>query len=157
LLVEIAQIKVALSPTELVSIGLGSCIGVCLYDPFARVGGLAHVMLPASNKGLKTEYRGKFADTAVPALIVEMLKSGASARRLVAKIAGGAQMFSFPNVSEFMCIGERNLNAVLEALDKEKIPVVSQDTGKNYGRSVRFCTGTGMLHIKSIGRQIKVI
>ncbi len=155
--VEIAELKAAVPPTELVSIGLGSCVGVCLYDPVARVGGLAHVMLPESSQGCKTEYKGKFADTAVPALILEMLKLGAVKSRLVAKITGGAQMFKFANTSELMSIGELNVKSVLEVLKKESIPVVFQDTGKTYGRSIRLCISTGQLYIKSIAHQEKVV
>lgn len=155
--VEIAEVKAVASPTGLISIGLGSCVGICLYDSLAKVGGLAHVMLPDSSQARKTEYKGKFADTAVPALIFEMLKLGASKRRLVAKIAGGAQMFNFSTTSEFMCIGERNVEAVLEALRKESIPLIFQDTGKNYGRSIRLCTSTGLLYIRSIAHKEKVV
>ncbi|MGB4505355.1 MAG: chemotaxis protein CheD [Syntrophaceticus sp.] len=155
--VEIAQVKAAISPTELISLGLGSCVGVCLYDPITKVGGLAHVMLPESAEGHKTEFKGKYADTAIPTLIIEMLKLGASKKRLVAKIAGGAQMFNFSNTSELMCIGERNVKAVIEALEKEKIPIISQDTGMNYGRSIKLCTNTGLLYIKSMAHNEKVL
>lgn len=154
--VEIADKKVARSPTGLVSIGLGSCIGICLYDPVIKVGGLAHIMLPDSTQSKKSMNNAKFADTAVPALLADMIKLGAIKIRIVAKIAGGAQMFSFSN-SDCMRIGERNIKATIKALQKAGIPLLAQDTGKNYGRSIRFCTETGNLYIRTITHGEKVI
>ena len=89
-----ADLMVVSAPIKLVTLGLGSCIGLVVYDTLARVAGMAHIMLPDS-RGLKTSEKvGKFADTAVPALIEEMLRKGAARPRIKAKIAGGAQMFS---------------------------------------------------------------
>jgi len=155
--VEIAEYKAAKNPTELVTIGLGSCVGICLYDPVARVGGLAHVMLPDSTQARSSNNKGKFVDTAIPALIADMSKLGADRSRLVAKIVGGAEMFSFTNASDFMRIGKRNVEATLAALKAEKIPIIAQDTGKNYGRSIRFCTDNGQLYIKSIAHGEKIM
>lgn len=155
--VEIADKKAARSPTGLVSIGLGSCIGICLYDPVTKVGGLAHIMLPDSTQSKKSMNNAKFADTAVPALLADMIKLGAIKIRIVAKIAGGAQMFSFSKTSDCMRIGERNIKATIEALQKARIPLLAQDTGKNYGRSIRFCTETGNLYIRTITHGEKVI
>jgi chemotaxis protein CheD len=155
--IEIAEYKAARHPTELVTIGLGSCVGICLYDPIARIGGLAHVMLPDSTQARLSNNKGKFVDTAVPALIAEMSKLGADRSRLVAKIVGGAEMFSFDNASDFMRIGKRNVEAVIAALKLEKIPLIAQDTGKNYGRSIRFCTINGQLYIKSIAHGEKIM
>jgi len=155
--VEIADKKVARSPTELVSIGLGSCVGICLYDPVTKIGGLAHIMLPDSTQSRQSMNKAKFADTAVPALLADMIKLGAIKIRIVAKIAGGAQMFSFSNNSDYMRIGERNVKATIEALEKAKVPLLAKDTGKNYGRSIRFCTQTGELYIKTIIYGEKII
>lgn len=154
---EIADKKVARSPTELVSIGLGSCVGICLYDPVTKIGGLAHIMLPDSTQSRQSMNKAKFADTAVPALLADMIKLGAIKIRIVAKIAGGAQMFSFSNNSDYMRIGERNVKATIEALEKAKVPLLAKDTGKNYGRSIRFCTQTGELYIKTIIYGEKII
>jgi len=155
--IDIAEYKAARHPTELVAIGLGSCVGICLYDPVARIGGLAHVMLPDSTQATLSNNKGKFVDTAIPALIAEMSKLGADRSRLVAKIVGGAEMFNFANASDFMRIGKRNVEATIAALKTEKIPVIAQDTGKNYGRSIRFCTNDGKLYIKSINHGEKIM
>ena len=155
--IEIAEYKAAKYPTELVAIGLGSCVGICLYDPVAKIGGLAHAMLPDSTQAPSSKNQGKFVDTAIPALIAEMSKLGADRSRLVAKIVGGAEMFNFANASDYMRIGKRNVEATIAALKTERIPVIAQDTGKNYGRSIRFCTNDGKLYIKSINHGEKIM
>lgn len=155
--VGIAELKAAKAPVNLLSAGLGSCVGICLYDPHSKVGGLAHVMLPDSSQSKNAPNKAKFADTAVPALISEMLKLGASKSKIIAKIAGGAQMFVFSNASDVMRIGERNVEAVKKALAKEGIPIVAQDTGGNYGRTIELCTSTGKLYIRTIEHGEKII
>lgn len=155
--VEIADMKVAKAPISLTSIGIGSCVGVCLYDPVARLGGLAHILLPDSTQSRRTDNMAKFANTAVPALLADMIAIGAIKNRVVAKIAGGAQMFSFSHTSDYMRIGERNVEAAIEALRKAGIPLIAQDTGDNYGRSIRFSTLTGKLYIRTIAHGEKVI
>lgn len=155
--VEIAEMKIARAPFNLVSIGIGSCVGVCLYDPVARLGGLAHIMLPDSHQSRNPENKAKFADTAIPALIADMVAAGAIKNRIVAKIAGGAQMFAFPQALDYMRIGDRNVQAAIEALRRAGIPLIARDTGSNYGRSIRFSTLTGKLYIKTIAHGEKVI
>lgn len=155
--VGIAELKVARAPVNLSSAGLGSCVGICLYDPIEQVGGLAHIMLPDSQQATNSQNKAKFADTAVELLVSEMLKEGAKKSRLVAKIAGGAQMFASLGTSDFMRIGERNVEATKKALEKEKIPLIAQDVGGNYGRSIEFCTASGKLYIRTIEHGEKVI
>ncbi|HHW40365.1 MAG TPA: chemotaxis protein CheD [Syntrophomonadaceae bacterium] len=155
--VGIAELKVAKAPVNLSSAGLGSCVGICLYDPRARIGGLAHIMLPDSNQARNSVNKAKFANTAVPVLVSEMLKLGAVKERIIAKIAGGAQMFVFPGASDFMRIGERNVDATKKALAEEKIPLAAQDTGGNYGRTIELCTTTGKLYIRTIEHGEKFI
>lgn len=155
--VGIAELKVAKAPTNLASAGLGSCVGICLFDPAAKIGGLAHIMLPDSTQARNSENKAKFANTAVGVLVAEMLKLGALKNRIVAKIAGGAQMFAFPGATDFMRIGERNIEATKSTLAKEQIPLVAQDVGGNYGRSIELCTTTGKLYIRTIEHGEKVI
>jgi chemotaxis protein CheD len=155
--VGIAELKVAKPPKKLASAGLGSCVGVCLYDPVAKVAGLAHVMLPDSKQAKSTDNKAKFADTAVGALLAEMSKLGAEKKRIIAKIAGGAQMFALGSAPDFMRIGDRNVEAAKKALGKEGIPLVAADVGGNYGRSIEFCPATGKLYIRTIGLGEKVI
>ncbi|WP_153726603.1 chemotaxis protein CheD [Heliorestis convoluta] len=152
-----ADLKVSKAPQNLMTSGLGSCIGICLYDGTARVGGLAHIMLPASTQARSSDNKAKFADTAIPFLIDEMRRLGAVKSRLVAKIAGGAQMFAFPGSSDVMRIGERNAEAVIIHLRRENIPLLAKETGGNYGRTIELDTSTGKLHIRTIDRGEKVL
>lgn len=147
--VGMADLAVARSPTVLVTIGLGSCVGVALYDEKARVGGLAHIMLPYSGNVPVTN-PAKFADTALPLLVSNLKREGAAVRRLTAKVAGGAQMFQLAKPTEAMRIGERNTEAVLAWLSAAGIPVVAQDTGGNWGRTVELDTASGELVVKTI-------
>src|SRR5579863_7405665 len=142
IMVGMAEIKVARSddpagtaaPT-LTALGLGSCIGVCAYDGQARVAGMVHVVLP-ENVVACDEAPGKFANTAIPALIAEMEKLGASAQRISAAIAGGAQLFSFDGGASRLAIGDRNTESVLRALQSHRVRVVAQDVGGRIGRTV---------------------
>ncbi|MZP30556.1 chemotaxis protein CheD [Heliobacterium undosum] len=155
--VGMADLKASKAPDNLMTSGLGSCIGICLYDAVAKVGGLAHIMLPASTQARSSENKAKFADTAIPVLLEEMIKLGAVKSRLVAKIAGGAQMFSFPGASDVMRIGERNAEAVVQRLKQENIPLLARETGGNFGRTIELDTMTGKLHIRTIDRGEKAV
>ncbi|MGF7185996.1 chemotaxis protein CheD [Desulfitispora alkaliphila] len=155
--VGMADLKVAKKPDELMTSGLGSCIGICLYDKVTGVSGLAHIMLPSS-KGVKNaDNKAKFADTAVDVLISEMVRIGAKSNRLTAKIAGGSQMFSFKGSSDVMKIGLRNAEAAKEAIAKARIPLLAEDCGGNHGRTIVFKTETGELYIRTIKQGEKVI
>jgi len=151
-----ADLNVAAPPDKLQTCGLGSCVGVCLWDPITKIGGMAHIMLPSSTQG-KTGNDAKFADTAIPMLIEQMTKIGAEKSRLVAKIAGGAQMFSFYSANDIMKIGERNAEAVKNALQQFKIKLLAEDTGGNYGRTIEFCTRDGQLYVRTINLGEKYI
>ncbi|MCS7234220.1 MAG: chemotaxis protein CheD [Synergistetes bacterium] len=153
--VGIADFNIAKSPDILVTLGLGSCVGVALYDKVAKIGGLAHIMLPDSKQAREGQNPAKFADSAIPLLIEKMERAGASKSRIVAKIAGGAQMFSFSDKNLQLSIGKRNVEAVKAVLAQEKIPLVSEDTGGGYGRSVELHTDTGKFIIRTVGHGIK--
>lgn len=155
--VGMADLNVAKDPGVLTTLGLGSCVGIALYDATTKIGGLAHIMLPDSTQIKNNSNIAKFADTGIEALIKEMLKIGAKQNRLVAKIAGGAHMFEFKNMDDMMRIGTRNVTAVTQILEQAHIPIISQDTGSNYGRTVELHTSTGVLLVKTIGHGIKEI
>jgi Chemotaxis protein; stimulates methylation of MCP proteins len=155
--VGMADLNVCTSPKALTTLGLGSCVGIVLFDPIRKIAGMVHVMLPDSTKILNNENKAKFADTGIDALIYEMSKIGADRRSLVAKIAGGAQMFAFSNNNEMMRIGDRNVEATKIKLHQLNIMIKAEDTGLNYGRTIEFYTETGMLHIKSVGKELKMI
>lgn len=155
--VGMADLNVAKAPDILTTLGLGSCVGIALYDPIAKIGGLAHIMLPDSSQIKNNSNVAKFADTAIEKLVADIAISGARANRLVAKIAGGAHMFEFKNMDDTMRIGTRNVMAVTQLLNKLKIPITAQDVGENYGRTIELHTQTGMLLVKTIGHGIKEI
>lgn len=155
--VGMAEIKMASAPDKLMTAGLGSCVGVCIYEKYQKIGIMAHIMLPSSVEARNKENKAKFADTAIELVIAQMIKKGAHQSRLQAKIAGGAQMFKFSGKSDIMKIGERNTNAVEQNLQKYHIPIIARDTGGNYGRTIIFDLETGNLIVRTIGHGEKII
>jgi len=138
--------------------GLGSCVGLTLYDAQLKLGGMAHIMLPSSEIAREGQLNvAKYADTAVPELIEQLKSKGASVGRLVAKMAGGAQMFAFTNGSDSMRIGPRNVEATKLALTQLGIPLIAEDTGGNYGRTVELDSATGVFSIRSVQLGVKEI
>lgn len=152
--VGIADMGVAMSPNTLRTI-LGSCIGICIYDPKMKIGGLSHIMLPSSKK--PSNNLKKYADTAIPLMIDEMIKLGADQQRLIAKLAGGATMFKYTDNSLMGEIGKNNILSVREILGSLRIPIVSEEVGGDYGRTIDFYLETGELKVKSIGKEPKII
>jgi chemotaxis protein CheD len=157
--VGVAEYFVTHNPHTLASFGLGSCVGVALYDDKHKIGGLAHVMLPDSHSMSKKGNPGKFADTAISSMIEEMERLGAKRSDIKARIAGGACMFTIPGAINprnvpgpclGMQIGERNIEAAKAALKELKIQLVAEDTGGNYGRTMRFDVSNGKVTISSI-------
>jgi chemotaxis protein CheD len=154
--VGMADFKTAKSPDILLTAGLGSCIGICIHDPIMKVGGMAHIMLPAASGSLGGN-PAKYADTALVLLLKEIAGLGANNSRLKAKIAGGAQMFSFPGKPPVLKIGERNAEAVEQELKKSGIPLLIADVGGSFGRTIHFDVGTGELRIRTINHGEKVV
>lgn len=157
--VGLADLKTCVSPNGVTTLGLGSCVGVAIRDPVTKIGGLVHVMLPDSTamKTTAPQNIAKFADTGVTELVVQMERLGAKRSRMVAKIAGGANMFNFQGANSVGQVGERNVEAVKRQLMRLKIPLMAEDTGANYGRTVTFFPETGDFHIRAIGRQETII
>jgi chemotaxis protein CheD len=153
--VGIADLNVVRVPDRIITIGLGSCIGIALYDKQNGVGGLAHIMLPDSTQFNNLTNPLKFADLAIPVLIEKMESMGAAKRNLKAKIAGGASMFNFTDKSMIMDIGNRNSTAVKNILQKLSIPLIAEDIGGNKGRTVIFDTSSFNIQIKTVGLGIK--
>lgn len=147
-LVGMAQLEVTNNSETLVSVALGSCVTVVLFDPWARVGGLAHIMLP-SHKLARVDGRpAKFADTAVLALLNKMKRKGAKMKRIVAKLAGGARMFLGDGELN-NDIGRRNVEAVKESLKQQGIKLAAEDTGGSHARTVKFFVNTGKILVCS--------
>lgn len=145
----IGDLKVCKAPDVLVTYALGSCVGVCLLDAAVGVGGLSHIMLPES-KGMSTATPMRFADTALPMLVQQMERMGASKARMKAKIAGGATMFA--TASDKFNIGERNIAAVKKFLNDNRIPIIAQDIGLDYGRTQFFYPETGIMEIRAAAK-----
>ena len=155
--VGMADMNICSGEDSIITLGLGSCVGVVLWDPVIKVCGMVHVMLPDSTAITQNSNRAKFADTGVEDLYKLLLQNGAKKDRIVAKIAGGAQMFSVNTKSPSLRIGERNVESVKAVLNKLDIKLVAEDTGKNYGRTVVFFPKTGEYLIKAIGKEPKTI
>lgn len=155
--VGMADLNVCVAPNAITTLGLGSCVGIILYDQRNKIAGLAHIMLPDSTKISNNENKAKFADTGIEELIIQMKKIGANSKGLIAKIAGGAQMFAFSKNNDMMRIGDRNIEATKAKLKELSIPILAEDTGLNYGRTIEFYPETGELHIKSVGKERKVL
>ena len=156
--VGIAQMDVVKAPNTIRTSGLGSCVGVILYDESKQIAGLIHVMLPDSSLGRSDAVNvAKFADTGIKALIELLKLEGVHAFRLKAKIAGGAQMFQFTSDKDSMRIGPRNVEAVKVELRKNSIPLVAEDTGGNSGRTIEFDPITSKLNIRTVNQGVSEI
>lgn len=151
--VGIADLNVVEAPNKIRTSGLGSCVGVVIYDNYKKVAGLAHVMLPDSKLTKQQEFnKYKYADTAIDSLVNQLIALGARKSQLKAKVAGGAQMFQFQTGSDIMRIGPRNTEAVKEQLKKHHIPIISSDTGGNQGRTIEFDPLTSKLKIRTVNQ-----
>ena len=155
--VGMADLKLCKAPDAITTLGLGSCVGIAIRDPITKVGGLAHIMLPDSSLFSNNTHLPKFADTGAVELVRLIVEAGGNRSRLVAKIAGGAQMFAFQGNNELTTVGERNVVAVKKILSELKIPILASDTGLNFGRTVEFYPETGDYIIKAVGKGVKTI
>ena len=155
--VGMADLNICKAPDVIITLGLGSCIGIAVYDPTSKVGGLAHIMLPDSTKMKNNTNIAKFADTGIVELVRRMEEAGAVRRRMGAKIAGGAKMFEESGKSDVGSIGEKNAIAARETLQQLGIPLLAEDTGLNYGRTVELHCDNGDFLIKSVGKPEKII
>jgi chemotaxis protein CheD len=149
--VGIAEGAVAHAPTRLRTTGLGSCVGVVLFDAFAGVSGLVHVMLPSVVTPVNLT-PAKYAESGVPWLMEKLSELGATPTRVKAKLAGGAQMFAFAGKSDIMRVGPRNVEAVKEALLQMGVPIVAEDVGGSVGRTIEFDVTTQELWIRTAMR-----
>jgi chemotaxis protein CheD len=154
-IVRVADLAAGSAADRLVTLGLGSCVAAVLWDPVAKVGGLAHVLLPSRTLARDQSNPAKFAETAVPLLIEKMGALGATPARMSARLVGGAAMFAnitAPGVSQ---MGERNAQAVRDALQEARIPITAEDTGGDYGRSVYLDVASGRLEVRSVQHGVR--
>ena len=156
--VGMADLKTCVSPNGVTTLGLGSCVGIAIRDPYTKIGGLAHIMLPDSKAIRNSQLNiAKFADTGIEELVRQMERLGARRSSMVAKIAGGATMFTFQGASAVGQVGERNVEATKVKLRELKIPILAEDTGANYGRTVIFFPENGDFHIRAVGKPETII
>lgn len=156
--VGIAQLDTVKMPDTIRTSGLGSCVGVVLYDETKNIAGLVHIMLPDSSLArTETINVAKFANTGIKALIDKLKQAGVQPFRLKAKIAGGAQMFKFSSENDSMRIGPRNVEAVKKELIKNNIPLIAEDTGGNSGRTIEFNPVTCLLSIRTVNQGVNEI
>ena len=156
--VGIAQMDIVKVPNTIRTSGLGSCVGVVLYDEEKQVAGMIHIMLPDSTLGRSDSINvAKFANTGISALIDLLKAEGILKTALKAKIAGGAQMFQFTSDKDSMRIGPRNVEAVKLELKKHAIRLVGEDTGGNSGRTIEFNPQTCKLNIRTVNQGVSEI
>lgn len=145
----ISDLNIASPPDILATYALGSCVGICLFDKKNHIGGLAHIMLPNSKESSKSaDNPRRYADTGIAELVKMLNSKGVLTSNLAAKIAGGAQMFQ-TNCTTFN-IGAKNVAAVKQILSSYRIPIIAEDTGSDYGRTVFFDVATGVMQVKSV-------
>ncbi len=155
--VGLGEIKISKSPGDvLVAYGLGSCVGVGMYDPVAKVAGMLHAVLPQSLNGTE-QVPGKFVTTGVPKLIEEMEKAGALRSRLQVRMAGGANMLTAPGAKQAFNIGERNVLQARTTLDTLRMRLQAEDVGGTVGRTVRLFVNDGRMTVKALGSQEKAL
>lgn len=150
--VETDRIKVSVadyavgSGETLTTSGLGSCLGIALYDPEAGVGGLVHPMLPTASPDSERPPE-RFVNTGIEVVVEELLEEGASRNRILAKITGGAAIVDFNN-DEKPSIGERNIEEARRVCKAASIEVVAEEVGEDCGRTMRFDTATGRVVVE---------
>ncbi len=149
-MVKVADWAVDDGETVIVTLGLGSCVACVLFDAAKGVGGLAHILLPSQTLARDRSNRAKFSETAVPLLVEEMVRLGASPERMRARLVGGAAMFANLGSPGVALMGERNVLATREALKTARIPITGEDIGAGYGRSVYFHLPRGRLEVRSV-------
>ncbi|MGN0378091.1 MAG: chemotaxis protein CheD [Butyrivibrio sp.] len=156
--VGMADLNVCKAPDSLTTLGLGSCIGACLYDPVAKVAGMLHFMLPDSTRIKSNQNTAKFGDTGITELLKQMIALGADKRRIVAKLAGGANMFASSSVNlPSLRVGENNIESARTNLKNNGIRIVAEDVGLNYGRTIEFYADDGRLVVKAVNRGVSTI
>nr|NIS40471.1 chemotaxis protein CheD [Desulfuromonadales bacterium] len=157
--IAIAEWVVAEAPEILVCYGLGSCLGIAVYDGVNRIGGLAHTLLPSAPAAGTIKRPGRFVDSAIKLIREELIYRGSSGENLQAKIVGGANMFEMFNSTDSAGIGARNIDAARAALQSVGIPLVAEDVGANFGRSMEFDLATGEVRVRTVvnRNEVKIV
>ncbi len=156
-IVRVGELAVGQGKDVLVTIGLGSCVGIILYDPVAKIGGLAHILLPSPALIRRDGSPGRFPQTAVPRLIDLMGEQGANRRRVVARLAGGASMFAALAPPGSIQMGERNIVASRQVLHTLGVPLVGEAVGGDYGRTIRMIVETGTVEVHAVAHGVHLL
>lgn len=155
--VGLGECKVSRNIEEvLVAYGLGSCVGIGMYDPQLRLAGLLHAVLPISPNGV-AERSAKYVTSGIEILLDEMIKAGAIPSRIIVRMAGGANMLTAPGFSKTFNIGTRNVETAHEVLKQHRLRLVSEEVGGTIGRTVRFYVYDGRMTIRTVGNQEREI
>ena len=157
LLVGVADLRAGSAGDVLITVGLGSCVAILLHDPAVRVGGLAHVLLPSPALARPDGNPAKFPQTALPRLLELMAQRGAVARRMTARLVGGASMFASLAAPGTIQMGERNLVACRQVLHQHGLPVTAEATGGDYGRTVRLWPVDGRVEVSSVAHGVSTL
>jgi chemotaxis protein CheD len=154
IVVRVADLRVGTGQDVLVTVGLGSCVAILLYDPVARVGGLAHILLPSQALSRTDQNAAKFPQTAIPHLVDLMAREGASPRRLTGRLVGGASMFASLAAPGTIQMGERNIVACRQVLHSQGIPLVGEAVGGDYGRTVKLRIADGQVEVFTVAHGV---
>ena len=156
--VGISDFRIARAPQRLITYGLGSCLGITLYDSQARIGGLAHTLLPTWRPGNSENRPTKFVDTAISLMAEELAAAGAARERLCAKIFGGANMFApLHGGGNGESIGARNARTARETLARLEIPLLAEEVGGNHGRTVELDLASGQVQVRSVRGSVTLV
>lgn len=150
--IKMGGLEIITSETEELKTFVGSCVAICLFDLVSKVAGMAHVMLPKKSDGAKFAGKndiGKYADEAFSYMVNYMIQKGADPKRIKAKMAGGATIFAHESETSLFNVGPRNITFLKQILQENNIPLVSEDTGENFGRWVRFNLRSGEMLVTS--------
>lgn len=149
--VQMAKLEIAGGPPAvLVTRGLGSCLGITFYDPVQRIGAMAHAMLPDINKAKVRTNPARFVNSSIEYMMDEFEKRGCPRARIVAKLFGGAHMFSFINTDSALNVGQKNIEMALEALKGLGIKIAGQEVGGTFGRTIEFRLENGTVVVKTV-------
>ena len=154
-MVRVADLRIGVGDDTLVTVGLGSCVAILLYDAEARVGGMAHILLPSPALSRQDGNPAKFPQSAVPRLIELMAADGARVQRMTARLAGGASMFSSLAPPGTIQMGERNLVAARQVLSSYGVPLVGEAVGGDFGRTVRLRVCDGRVEVTTVAHGIQ--
>lgn len=152
--VGIGDMKFARGDNTIITYALGSCIGITFYDPFLKLGGLLHIMLPARTDPNDARVF-KYADSGIRETLRKLTAFGLVKSRTVVKIAGGAKMFDIKGSADFGNIGQRNATMVKKILMEERLRIVAEDTGGAYARTMLLNVANGDVIIRTVGKPEK--